>query len=189
MPRACLLGAGPAWGRTSVRAFHPTKRALSSLDAERGSSETDTERSGALQSGAWSGRCGGGPAGLPGLYFEPYRLGKKPRERVPLRYVWASVCGHQHPVDRRMEPPGRKGSVGEKQGGGNEAVFTGRPAFERTPLIKDEGARKGWECGGSPQATGDGVKPASSQDDGKVTTTSLMHNDMQETDPTLSQWG
>ncbi len=91
MPRACLLGAGPAWGRTSVRAFHPTERALSSLDAERGSSETDTERSGALQSGAWSGRGGGGPAGLPGLYFEPYRLWRE--ERV--------VCEIQKERDNR----------------------------------------------------------------------------------------
>jgi hypothetical protein len=101
---------------------------------------------------------------------------KKPRERVPVRYVWGSVYGyHRHPVDRRMEPPGRKGSVGEKQGGGNEAVFTGRPASERSPpSMSDEGVRKGGECGESPQATGDGVEPASSEDDGKVTATSLL---------------
>ncbi len=114
---------------------------------------------------------------------------KKLRERVPVRYVWASVYSyHQHPVDQRMEPPGRKGSVGEKQdSGGNEAVFTGRPASERSPpSVSGEGVRKGGECGGSPQATGNGVKPASSRDDGKVTATSLIHNDMQETNPTFS---
>ena len=109
---------------------------------------------------------------------------KKPREKVPVRYVWASVYGYQHPVDRRMEPPGRKGSVGEKQGGGNEAVFTGRPASERSPpSVSGEGVRKGGECGGCPQATGNGVKPASSQDDGKVTASSLIRNDTQETNP------
>ncbi len=110
------------------------------------------------------------------------------RERVPVHYVWASVYGYHHPVDQRMEPPGRKGSVGEKQGsGGNEAVFTGRPASERSPpSVSGEGVRKGGECGGSPQATGNGVKPASSQDDGKVTTTSLICNDMQETNPSKS---
>ncbi len=102
------------------------------------------------------------------------RREERPRERVPVRYVWASVYGYQHPVNQRMEPPGRKGSAGERQGSGNEAVFTGRLAFERTPLTeRGEGARKGGECGGSPQATGNGVKPASSQDGGKVTAAPL----------------
>ncbi len=99
---------------------------------------------------------------------------KKPRERVSVHYVWASVYGYQHSADPRMEPPGRKGNAGEKRGGGNEAVFTGRPASERTPPSEsDEGVRKGGECGGSPQATGDGVEPAPPSGGGKVTAASL----------------
>ncbi len=98
----------------------------------------------------------------------------KPRRKVPVRYVWASVYGYHCPADPRMEPPGRKGSVGEKRGDGNEAVFTGRLAFERTPLTeRSEEARKGEECGGSPQTTGNGVKPAPSADGGKVTAAPL----------------
>jgi IS605 OrfB family transposase len=98
----------------------------------------------------------------------------KSRRKTAARYVWASVYGYQHSADQRMEPPGRKGSAGEKRGGGNEAVFTGRPASELTPLSEsDEGVRKGGGCGGSPQVTGNGVKPASSQGDGKVTAASL----------------
>jgi len=99
----------------------------------------------------------------------------KSRRKVPVCYVWASVYGYQHSADLRMEPPGRKGSAGEKRGGGNEAVFTGRPASERTPLSEsDEEARKGWECGGNPQATGNGVKPApSNMGGGKVNAKSL----------------
>jgi IS605 OrfB family transposase len=101
---------------------------------------------------------------------------KRPSERVPVRYVWGSIYSYHHPVDLRMEPPGRKGSAGERRGGGNEAVFTGRPASERTPLSEsDEGVRKGRGCGGSPQATGDGVKPAPSDTDGgKVAAASLL---------------
>jgi len=87
------------------------------------------------------------------------------RRKVPVRYVWASVHGYRHSADQRMEPPGRKGSAGEKRGGDNEAVFTGRPAFERTPPTeRSEEARKGGECGENPQATGNGVKPAPSED-------------------------
>jgi hypothetical protein len=98
----------------------------------------------------------------------------KSRRKVPVRYVWASVHGYQHSADLRMEPPGRKGSAGEKRGGGNEAVFTGRPASERTPPTeRSEEARKGGECGENPQATGNGVKPAPSQDGGKVNAKSL----------------
>lgn len=93
----------------------------------------------------------------------------KSRRKVPVCYVWASVYGYQYSADPRMEPPGRKGSAGEKRGGGNEAVFTGRPAFERTPPTeRSEEARKGGECGENPQATGNGVKPAPSEDGEKV---------------------
>jgi IS605 OrfB family transposase len=98
----------------------------------------------------------------------------KSRRKVPVRYVWASVHGYQHSADLRMEPPGRKGSAGEKRSGDNEAVFTGRPASERTPLSEsNEEARKGRECGENPQATGNGVKPAPSRDGGKVTAAPL----------------
>ncbi|MDG6930676.1 MAG: hypothetical protein JRN26_00190, partial [Nitrososphaerota archaeon] len=72
--------------------------------------------------------------------------------------VWTSLYGYGSPKDPYMEPPGRKGSVGKNLGGNGQAVLTGRPAV--LPLIKDEGERKGGECGGSPQATGNGVKPA-----------------------------
>ncbi len=98
----------------------------------------------------------------------------KSRRKVRVCYMWASVYGYQHPADTRMEPPGRKGSAGEKRGVGNEAVFTGRPASEMTPLSEnDEGVRKGGECGGSPQATGDGVEPAPPSGGGKVAAASL----------------
>jgi len=42
--------------------------------------------------------------------------------------------------------------------------------------MRDEGVRKGGECGESPQATGNGVKPALSGDEldgGKVVATAL----------------
>ncbi len=80
-----------------------------------------------------------------------------------------------------MEPPGRKGSMGKNLGGNGQAVLTGRPAV--WPLIRDEGERKGGECGGSPQATGNGVKPA--PQGGKVCAASLIRNDMRYTNPIL----
>ena len=83
-------------------------------------------------------------------------------------------------MDPCKEPHGRKGSMEQRLGDGNEAVFTGRPACsaESTPLMRDEGVRKGGECGESPQATGNGVKPALSVDEadsGKVVAT-LLHD-------------
>ena len=87
----------------------------------------------------------------------PIAVGR-PRERVPVQYVWTSLYGYGFPKDPYMEPPGRKGSMGKNLGGNGQAVLTGRPAV--WPLIRDEGERKGGECGGSPQATGNGVKPA-----------------------------
>ena len=78
-----------------------------------------------------------------------------------------------------MEPPGRKGSVGKNLGGNGQAVLTGRPAV--LPLIKDEGERKCGERAESPQATGDGVKPA--PQGGQVCAASLIHNDMRYTNP------
>ena len=88
---------------------------------------------------------------------EPIVVGR-PRERVPVHYVWTSLYGYGFPKDPYMEPPGRKGSMGKNLRGNGQAVLTGRPAV--WPLIRDEGERKGGECGGSPQATGNGVKPA-----------------------------
>jgi len=76
---------------------------------------------------------------------------------------------------------------------GNEAVFTGHPASATTPPSESrEEVRKGGESGESPQATGNGVKPALSGyelDGGKAIATSLrinrtmIRNDMQETNP------
>ena len=97
------------------------------------------------------------------------------RKRASVRYVWASIYGYHHPSDPYREPPRRKGSREEKMDGGNEAVFTGRPASVRTPpSISDEGVRKGGECGENPQATGYGGKPALPSNDGggKVTASS-----------------
>ncbi|MDE1853699.1 MAG: IS200/IS605 family accessory protein TnpB-related protein [Thaumarchaeota archaeon] len=109
---------------------------------------------------------------------------RKPRERVSVRYVWPSIYSYQHHADSRMEPPGRKGGAGERRSAGNEAVFTGRLTSEMTPLSEsDEGVRKGGECGESPQATGDGVEPAPSQDGGKVAAGSSMRDDRQKTNP------
>ena len=62
------------------------------------------------------------------------------------------------------EPPGRKGGMEQVLGDGNEAVFTGHPASATTPPSE------------SPQATGNGVKPALSVDEadsGKVIATAL----------------
>ncbi|MDG6930571.1 MAG: IS200/IS605 family accessory protein TnpB-related protein [Nitrososphaerota archaeon] len=109
---------------------------------------------------------------------EPITVGK-PGERVPVQYVWTSLYGYGSPKDPYMEPPGRKGSVGKNLGGNGQAVFTGRPAV--WPLIRDEGERKGGERGGSPQATGNGVKPA--PQGGQVCAASLMRNDMRYTNP------
>ena len=79
-------------------------------------------------------------------------------------------------MDPCKEPPGRKGSMEQMLGDGNEAVFTGRPASAMTPLINDEGARKGGKPGENPGATGNGVRPALSVDEadsGKVIAASL----------------
>ena len=97
------------------------------------------------------------------------------KERVPVRYLWPSIYGYQRPSNPYMEPPGRKGSREVRVDGGNEAVLTGRPASEMTPLsASDEGVRKGGECGESPQATGNGGEPALPSPDGggKVIATS-----------------
>ena len=63
---------------------------------------------------------------------------------------------------------------------GNEAVFTGHPASATTPPSESrEEVRKGGESGESPQATGNGVKPALSGyelDGGKAIATSLRIN-------------
>lgn len=118
----------------------------------------------------------------------------KRRTRMPVLYVWASVYGYHHSADHPCkEPPGRKGSMDPSLGDGNEAVFTGHPASAMTPPSESrEEVRKGGECGESPQATGNGVKPALSGDEldgGKVIATSLrinqsmIRNDMQETNP------
>ena len=100
--------------------------------------------------------------------------GRKPRERVPVRYVSASLYGRAKPRDPYMEPPRRKGGAGENSAWRNQAVFTGRPASERTaPSESDEEVRKGGERGGSPRVTGNGVKPASpATGDGKVSAAS-----------------
>jgi len=103
----------------------------------------------------------------------------KPRERVPVRFVWASLCGYDHPADPYMEPPGRKGSREKSLDGSGQAVFTGRPAGPSGPPLNDnEGERKGGECGANPQATGYGGEPAPfDEDGGKVAANSLR--DMQ----------
>lgn len=99
------------------------------------------------------------------------RTGNK-KAKMPVLRVWASLYRYHRPVDPYMEPPGRKGSLGEKQDDGNKAVFTGRPAVPHgMPLIRDEGERKGGECGESPQATGHGGEPAPFG--GKVAASSL----------------
>jgi hypothetical protein len=84
------------------------------------------------------------------------KYGRKPRERVPVRYVWASLYGSARPGDPCMEPSRRKGGRGENPVPHGQAVFTGRLASARTPQSEsDEGVRKGGERGGSPRATGD----------------------------------
>lgn len=96
------------------------------------------------------------------------------KEKASVIYIWPSLYGYHRPSDPYMEPPGRKGGREERVDDGNGAVFTGRPASERTPLTKDEVVRKGGECGGSPQATGHGGAPAPPFYDGggKVVATS-----------------
>jgi IS605 OrfB family transposase len=105
----------------------------------------------------------------------------RPRERVPVRYVWASLYGYAGPTDPYREPPRRKGSRGANSVLYHQAVFTGRPASGRTPSsASGDAVRKGGERGGSPRATGNGVEPASmpSGVDGKVFAASFDMNDM-----------
>ncbi|WXG44895.1 MAG: hypothetical protein WED04_12845 [Promethearchaeati archaeon SRVP18_Atabeyarchaeia-1] len=116
--------------------------------------------------------------------------GRMPRVRVPVRYVWASLYGYARPRDPYRAPPGRKGSRGLKPGGLGRADFTGHPACREreqgTPRMRDDGVRKGGEPGGSPGATGNGVKPAPGRPGGKVAATSpcqMTLDDMQKTNP------
>jgi hypothetical protein len=54
---------------------------------------------------------------------------KKPRERVPVHYVWASLYGYAMPRDQYIEPPRRKGSNGKNLAMQDHlAAFTGHPA-------------------------------------------------------------
>ena len=64
------------------------------------------------------------------------------RERMPVRYLWASIYGYHHRSDPYREPPGRKGSREEKADDGDKAVFTGRPASAMTPLMSDKGCER-----------------------------------------------
>jgi IS605 OrfB family transposase len=114
---------------------------------------------------------------------EPMTITVKNDERkgkVPVMYVWASIYGHGSSADPSMEPPRRKGSLEWKPAGPDGAVFTGRPATERSPLSLRgcELVRKGGECGESPQATGNGVKPAPPKGGGEAAAEPLDTNDI-----------
>jgi len=96
--------------------------------------------------------------------------------KVPARYIWSSIHSYLKPADPYMAATnGRKGSWEPTPSLDNAAVFTGHPTGASPPLsVCVEGVRKGGECGGNPQATGDRGKPASILAvDGRLEATSL----------------
>jgi IS605 OrfB family transposase len=85
------------------------------------------------------------------------------KAEIPVQYVWPSIHGYQGPADPyRAATDGRKGGGEQRLGPDNEAAFTGHPAeHSALPMsVRGDWARKGGECGGNPQATGNGGKPA-----------------------------